>query len=155
MHFYLFLQLILITCTTCFAVFENLTDLQELDLSSNQLTGNLPASLFTLPRIQHLNVSQNLFEGSIPMSSNLNHSSSFRTVNNSMNNLSGNFSFHWLRNMANLEKIDFSRNVHLAVGVNFPGWKPPFQLKELLLSGCDVDKSIFLPNRSFYAHKII
>jgi hypothetical protein len=57
--------------------------------------------------------------------------------------LSGNFSFHWLRNMANLEKIDFSRNVHLAVGVNFPGWKPPFQLKELLLSGCDVDKSIF------------
>ena len=143
MHFYLFLQLILITCTTRFAVFENLTDLQELDLSSNQLTGNLPASFFTLPRIQHLNVSQNLFEGSIPMSSNLNHSSSFRTVNISMNNLSGNFSFHWLRNMANLEKIDFSGNIHLAVGVNFPGWKPPFQLKELLLSGCDIDKSIF------------
>lgn len=141
--FYLFLQLILTACTTFFVVFENLTDLQELDLSSNRLTGNLPASLFALPRIEHMNVSRNLFEGSIPMGSRLNRSSSFRTLNIAMNNLSGNFSFHWLRNLQNLEKMDLSGNVHLEVGVNFPGWVPPFQLKKLLLSGCEIDRSTF------------
>ncbi|CAL5014539.1 unnamed protein product [Urochloa decumbens] len=125
------------------SVFENLRDLKELDLSNNQLTGNLPVSLFTLPRIEHLNVSQNLFEGSIPWSSRSNISSSFRTLDISMNKLSGNFSFLWLRNLTNLEKIDLSGNVHLAIGVNFPGWTPPFQLKELLLSDCGIDKSIF------------
>ncbi|CAL5014535.1 unnamed protein product [Urochloa decumbens] len=124
------------------SVFENLSDLKELDLSNNRLTGNLPASLFTLPRIEHLNVSQNLFEGSIPWSSRSNISSSFRTLDTSMNKLSGNFSFLWLRNLSNLEKIYLSGNVHLAIGVNFPGWTPPFQLKELLLSGCGIDKSI-------------
>ncbi|CAL5070383.1 unnamed protein product [Urochloa decumbens] len=124
------------------SVFKNLRVLQELDLSNNQLTGNLPASLFTLPRIEHLNVSQNLFEG-IPWSSMSNISSSFRTLDISMNKLSGNFSFHWLRNLTNLEKINLSGNVQLAIGVNFPGWTPPFQLKELLLSDCGIDKSIF------------
>ncbi|CAL5029692.1 unnamed protein product [Urochloa decumbens] len=125
------------------SVFENLRDLKELDLSNNQLTGNLPVSLFTLPRIEHLNVSQNLFEGSIPWSSRSNISSSLRMLDISMNKLSGNFSFLWLRNLRNLEKIDLSGNVDLAIGVNFPGWTPPFQLKELLLSGCDTDKTIF------------
>ncbi|CAL5029691.1 unnamed protein product [Urochloa decumbens] len=125
------------------SVFENLRDLKELDLSNNQLTGNLPVSIFTLPLIEHLNVSQNLFEGSIPWSSRSNISSSFRTLDISMNNLSGNFSFLWLRNLTNLEKLYLSGNVHLVVCVNFPGWTPPFQLKELLLSGCDIDKTIF------------
>ncbi|CAL5014537.1 unnamed protein product [Urochloa decumbens] len=125
------------------SVFENLRDLKELDLSNNQLTGNLPVSIFTLPLIEHLNVSQNLFEGSIPWSSRSNISSSYRTLDISMNNLSGNFSFLWLRNLTNLEKLYLSGNVHLAVCVNFPGWTPPFQLKELLLSGCDIDKTIF------------
>ncbi|CAL5025110.1 unnamed protein product [Urochloa decumbens] len=125
------------------SVFENLRDLKELDLSNNQLTGNLPVSIFTLPLIEHLNVSQNMFEGSIPWSSRSNISSSYRTLDISMNNLSGNFSFLWLRNLTNLEKLYLSGNVHLAVCVNFPGWTPPFQLKELLLSGCDIDKTIF------------
>lgn len=77
------------------------------------------------------------------MSPGLNLSSSFRSLNFSMNNLSGNFSFLWLRNLTNLERIDLSGNVRLAVGVNFPGWTPPFQLKELVLSRCDIDKKIF------------
>jgi Leucine-rich repeat (LRR) protein len=39
-------------------------------------------------------------------------------------------------------EIDLSGNANLGVNVNVPGWVPRFQLKNLSLSGCDLDKGI-------------
>jgi hypothetical protein len=48
----------------------------------------------------------------------------------------------WLSKLTKLQEIDFSGNTNLAVDMNIPGWIPPFQLKQLSLSGCDIDKNI-------------
>jgi hypothetical protein len=56
--------------------------------------------------------------------------------------LSGRFSFFWLNNLINLVEIDLSQNANLDVNVNIYGSVPRFQLKRLLLAGCDLDKDI-------------
>lgn len=53
----------------CFAAFNSLTNLRELNLSGNELNGSLPGSLFTLPRLKILDLSDNLFLGRIPINS--------------------------------------------------------------------------------------
>ncbi|CAM0901991.1 unnamed protein product [Alopecurus aequalis] len=122
--------------------FENLPNLRELYLSSNQFSGNIPTFMFSLPHIQMLNLSTNLFGGQIMINPSSKLSLSLKSLRFSQNNLSGNFSFIWLGNLTKLEEIDLSDNANLVVDVNVPGWTPLFQLKQLLLSGCDLDKNI-------------
>ncbi|XP_052153522.1 receptor-like protein 1 [Oryza glaberrima] len=121
--------------------FGDLQNLRELYLSSNQFSGSLPTFLFSLPHIELLDLSANLLEGPIPISISSNLSLSLKNIRFSQNNLSGTFPFIWLRNLTKLEEIDFSGNPNLAVDINFPGWIPPFQLKRLVLSSCELDKS--------------
>ncbi|KAF7011733.1 hypothetical protein CFC21_026012 [Triticum aestivum] len=120
--------------------FENLLNLRELYLSSNRFIGNIPTFLFSLPHIEQLNLSTNYFEGPFPINPSSNLSSSLKSLRFSQNNLSGRLSFVWLGNLTKLEEIDLSGNANLAV--NISGWTPPFQLKQLLLSACDLDKNI-------------
>uniref|UniRef100_A0A8I6XJP1 Leucine-rich repeat-containing N-terminal plant-type domain-containing protein n=1 Tax=Hordeum vulgare subsp. vulgare TaxID=112509 RepID=A0A8I6XJP1_HORVV len=120
--------------------FENLQNLRELYLSSNQFIGSIPTFLFSLPRIEQLNLSTNYFEGPFPINPSSNLSSSLKSLRFSQNNLSGRLSFVWLGNLTKLEEIDLSANANLFV--NISGWTPPFQLKQLLLSACDLDKNI-------------
>ncbi|KAG2605112.1 LRR receptor-like serine/threonine-protein kinase GHR1 isoform X2 [Panicum virgatum] len=122
--------------------FRYLRNIRELDLSLNQFSGNLSAFLFSLPHIEQLDLSGNLFEGPIPISLSSNLSLSLKSLRFSQNNLSGKLSFYWLRNLTKLEEIDLSENTNLVVHVNIPGWVPPFQLKRLALSGCDLDRAI-------------
>ncbi|XP_044968263.1 receptor-like protein 15 [Hordeum vulgare subsp. vulgare] len=122
--------------------FQNLQNLRELSLSSNQLIGNIPSLLFSLPHIELLNLSSNFFSGPIPINQSSNLSLSLKSLRLSQNKLSGRFSFIWLADLIKLEEIDLSGNANLVVHVNIPEWTPPFQLKQLLLSGCDLDKSI-------------
>ncbi|CAL5014534.1 unnamed protein product [Urochloa decumbens] len=128
--------------------FKNLKNLRELHLRSNQLSGSIPSSLFELPRLEYLDLSENLLQGHIPMSSFADISSALRTLKLSGNNLSGAFHFFWLRNCTMLEKIDLSGNSDLSIDVKFHGrLVPPFQLRSLVLSGCNVDNSIIVgPN---------
>ncbi|KAF7011739.1 hypothetical protein CFC21_026017 [Triticum aestivum] len=122
--------------------FQNLQNLRELSLSSNQFIGNIPSLLFSLPHIELLNLASNFFSGPIPINKSSNLSPSLKSLRLSQNKLNGRFSFIWLGDLIKLEEIDLSGNANLVVHVNIPGWTPPFQLKQLLLSGCDVDKSI-------------
>ncbi|CAN6250390.1 unnamed protein product [Urochloa humidicola] len=122
--------------------------MRELHLRSNQLSGSIPSSLFELPCLEYLDLSENLFQGHIPMSSFADISSALRTLKLSGNNLSGAFHFLWLRNCTMLENIDLSGNRDLYIDVKFHGrLVPPFQLRSLVLSGCNVDNSILVgPN---------
>ncbi|KAJ1264125.1 hypothetical protein BS78_09G238500 [Paspalum vaginatum] len=122
-------------------------NMRELHLRSNQLSGRIPASLFELPRLEYLDLSENLFQGHIPLSPYANISSSLWALKLSENNISGAFYFFWLRNCKMLEKIELSGNSGLSIDVEFHGIVPPFQLRSLMLSGCNVDNSIIVgPN---------
>uniref|UniRef100_A0ACD5YTY4 Uncharacterized protein n=1 Tax=Avena sativa TaxID=4498 RepID=A0ACD5YTY4_AVESA len=64
----------------------------------------------------------------------------------------GKFNFFWLRNCTKLKVIDLSKNTDLVVQVKLHGWVPKFQLKKLILSWCNLDKSVvteadFLPTQ--------
>uniref|UniRef100_A0A0E0KVY9 non-specific serine/threonine protein kinase n=1 Tax=Oryza punctata TaxID=4537 RepID=A0A0E0KVY9_ORYPU len=122
--------------------FGYLRNLRELHLSSNNFTGNISTFLLSLPHIERLDLSGNTFEGPIPITPSSNLSLSPKGLRFSQNNLSGKLSFFWLRNLTKLEEINLSGNINLAIDVNIPGWVPPFQLKQLALSGCGLDKGI-------------
>uniref|UniRef100_M0WVA9 Uncharacterized protein n=1 Tax=Hordeum vulgare subsp. vulgare TaxID=112509 RepID=M0WVA9_HORVV len=122
--------------------FQNLQNLRELFLSFNQFSGNIPTFLFSLPHIERLDLSSNLFRGPISINPSSNLSSSLKSLRFYQNNLTGRISFIWLGNLRKLEEIDLLGNANLAVDVNIPGWTPPFQLKHLVLSGCDFEKNI-------------
>ncbi|XP_039821483.1 receptor-like protein 15 isoform X2 [Panicum virgatum] len=126
--------------------FKNFKHMRELHLRSNQLSGSIPSSLFELPRLEYLDLSENLFQGHVPMSSFASISSALRTLKLSGNNLSGAFHFFWLRNCTMLEEVDLSGNSDLSIDVKFHGLAPPFQLRTLVLSGCKIDDIIVGPN---------
>ncbi|KAM3392861.1 hypothetical protein ACQJBY_013811 [Aegilops geniculata] len=121
---------------------NNLQNLRELHMGSNQLSGSLPASIFGLPRLEYLDLSENLLEGHIPINSSWKCSSLLQTIRLSKNKLGGKFDFFWLRNCTKLKQIDLSRNTDLLVQVKMHGWVPKFELRTLMLSWCNLDKSM-------------
>ncbi|KAE8811483.1 hypothetical protein D1007_11870 [Hordeum vulgare] len=107
--------------------------LEVLKLDSNYMSGALPSER---------DLSSNLFRGPISITPSSNLSLSLKSLRFYQNNLTGRIYFIWLGNLRKLEEIDLSGNANLAVDVNIPGWTPPFQLKHLVLSGCDFEKNI-------------
>ncbi|KAF7006125.1 hypothetical protein CFC21_021190 [Triticum aestivum] len=121
---------------------KNLLNLRGLHFGSNQLSGSLPASIFALSCLEYLDLSENLFQGYIPINSSWKCPSSLQTIRLSENMLSGKFDFFWLRNCTNLKHIDLSRNTDLVIQTKLHGWVPKFELKALILSWCNLDKSM-------------
>jgi len=122
--------------------FRNLKNLRQLHLRSNQLNGSIPGSLFELPLLEYLDLSRNLLQGHIPITSASNMSSSLQTLKLSDNYLNGTFDFFWLRSCTMLNTISLSRNPNLAIDVKFHGQVPLFQLRVLMLSRCGLDNTI-------------
>ncbi|KAM1525481.1 hypothetical protein ACFX10_009940 [Malus domestica] len=75
---------------------ENLTNLMNLHLGSNQLDGTIPPSLFSLPLLQKLQISNNHFSGHLPKFSNVS-SYLLDTLDLSYNKLEGSIPMSILR----------------------------------------------------------
>ncbi|KAG0523925.1 hypothetical protein BDA96_07G165100 [Sorghum bicolor] len=131
--------------------FRNLKNLRRLHLRSNQLNGSIPGSLFELPLLEYLDLSRNLLQGHIPISSASNMSSSLQTLKLSDNFLNGTFDFFWLRSCTMLNTVSLSRNANLAIDVKFHGQVPLFQLSALMLSRCDLDNNSIITGPNFLA----
>jgi len=74
----------------------NLKNLRELHLEHNQLSGSIPASLFELPSLQYLDLSENLLQVHMPVSWSSSIPLLLQTLKLSANNLNGTFDFFWV-----------------------------------------------------------
>ncbi|MDW7695377.1 gliding motility-associated C-terminal domain-containing protein [Flammeovirgaceae bacterium SG7u.111] len=91
------------------ATLGSLANLREMNLSSNDLSGEIPASLGSLSALEVLNLSRNNLSGEIP--SSFGGLSNLRTLDLRDNSLGGELPEE-LRNLANLETLNLSRNLY-------------------------------------------
>ncbi|KAM5560484.1 receptor-like protein 53 [Rosa sericea] len=115
---------------------ENLTNLVNLNLGDNKLSGSIPLSLFSLPmlqrlllsnnqfsgqlheftdvsKVEHLDLSSNNFEGPVPMS--IFELRGLKILSLSSNNFSGSFPLNSIQQLKNLSSLDLSYN-SLSIG---------------------------------------
>lgn len=83
----------------------SMTDLEQLDISGNRLTGALPAEIRFMAKLQVLDMSDNQMTG---LPAELGQLSQLRVLDASNNNLTG--IPHELGNLQNLEVLDLSDN---------------------------------------------
>ncbi|KAH7688449.1 Non-specific serine/threonine protein kinase protein [Dioscorea alata] len=101
------------------------TNLELLDVSNNKLTGEIPLSIGTIfPNLWYLNMSNNLLQGVIPPS--VKNLSDLEYFDLSDNNLSGQFS-NLLKELPNLYILDLSMN-------QFQGTLTPNNMTQFSLS---------------------
>ncbi|KAJ4895415.1 receptor like protein 1 [Raphanus sativus] len=124
-----------------------LLNLQELDLSSNALT-NTPNCLANLTRLRTLDLSENQMSGDLSsfvsaLPSTLEYLSLFE------NNFNGSFSFSSLANHTRLTVFKLSSKLGTIQAQGESSWLPPFQLKILKLNKLNTGSAI----PSFLAHQ--
>nr|GLL43384.1 leucine-rich repeat receptor protein kinase EMS1-like [Ipomoea trifida] len=110
----------------------NLTSLFYLDLSENMFTGEIPKPIGKLNKLQTVNLYNNKLYGPLP--ENLGYSfPMLETLHIGDNMLEGIVTENHFVNLTKLGHLEASRNrLTLNVSLN---WIPPFQLRELYLSG--------------------
>ncbi|GKA07018.1 receptor-like protein EIX2 [Tanacetum coccineum] len=94
----------------------NLTDIYNLDLSSNQLTGELPDFWMNFTRMLYFNLENNNFTGRIPTA--MGSFSSVYMLSMRRNRLNGDLASSF-KNWANLEFLDLGEN---NLSGNIPNW---------------------------------
>ncbi|KAJ9560524.1 hypothetical protein OSB04_005684 [Centaurea solstitialis] len=119
-----------------------LKNLQELDLNGNKFHGKLPQCLNSLSSLKLLDISSNQFTGTLPPSliANL---TSLEYVDFSDNQFEGTFSLSSFSGHTKLEVVRFRCNSSdkFEMEAEEPmGWIPMFQLKVLLLPGCNINR---------------
>ncbi|CAM8895352.1 unnamed protein product [Rhodiola kirilowii] len=93
-------------------IFSQLSHLESLDLSCNNLTGHIPADIFACASLNYLNMSNNNLSGSIPslLSSSV-YSSVLETLDLSNNALTGEIPESFGELFSNLKYIDIGGNL--------------------------------------------
>ncbi|KAJ9560526.1 hypothetical protein OSB04_005686 [Centaurea solstitialis] len=135
-----------------------LKNLQELDLSHNMFNGSMPQCFNRLSSLKLLDISTNQFTGTLPPAviANL---TSLKYVDFGDNLFEGSFSFSSLSNNAMLEVVRFmSNNSKFEVETQEPtGWIPMFQLKVLVISGCNMNrlKGSIVPGFLLHQHELL
>ncbi|KAL6012779.1 hypothetical protein ACLOJK_003268 [Asimina triloba] len=115
-------------------IIGQLRNLMILDLSDNSLNGLIPQSLIQMRSLKKLFLNKNQFAGPVP--SGLGQLSQLVQVDISDNSLQGILTETHFSNLTHLQKF-FSRRNHLDVKL-CSHWIPPFQLKYLGMSGCNL-----------------
>ncbi|KAF8044259.1 hypothetical protein BT93_A2294 [Corymbia citriodora subsp. variegata] len=139
----------------------NDSKLENLDLSNNGLSGNLPDSLGNLKNLRYLQFLRNSFQGSIPRTiGNMSSLKEFYVPYNRMSGIPESFGQLstlvavdlsenlWEgvvteRHLANLSSLTdlalnkLSPNISLAFNIA-PGWIPPFKLRYLYIRSCQL-----------------
>ncbi|XP_044471514.1 receptor-like protein 15 [Mangifera indica] len=128
----------------------DLKNLEELDLSRNELEGTIPSCLRNMTFLKLLDLSNNHFTGHIA-SSPLPHLTSLVYLSLSQNRLQIPNSFHSFANHSNLKVILGDEN-ELIPETSFQTWLPKFQLITFSISNCRVGGlNITIP--SFLIHQ--
>ncbi|KAJ9535773.1 hypothetical protein OSB04_un001073 [Centaurea solstitialis] len=145
---------------------QELSSLRAVSFASNRLNGSLPNhGLCDLKNLIELDLSHNMFDGSLPQC--FNQLSSLKLLDISSNQFSGILKPSLITNLTSLEYVDFSNNKFrgsfllssfsnltklevvifvyenddFKVETEEPsGWIPMFQLKLLMLSGCNINR---------------
>ncbi|XP_045786000.1 receptor-like protein 9a isoform X1 [Trifolium pratense] len=133
-----------------------LKDLQELDISNNMFSAQLPECLSNLTNLRALDVGSNLFSGRFP-SFTTNHTSlAYLALDG--NYMNGSFSLNTLANHTNLEALHISSfNIGAHIETENTKWFPKFQLKSLILINCNLnmDKGSVIPTFLSYQYNLI
>ncbi|KAJ9553178.1 hypothetical protein OSB04_017223 [Centaurea solstitialis] len=134
-----------------------LKNLHELDLSHNMLNGSMPQCFNHLSSLTLLDISSNRFTGTL-MPSVIANLRSLEYVDFSNNLFEGSFSFSSLSNNSMLEVVRFmSNNSKFEVETEKPiGWIPTFQLRVIVLSGCNMNgrTGSFVPQFLLHQHML-
>ncbi|XP_077253560.1 uncharacterized protein LOC143892669 isoform X2 [Tasmannia lanceolata] len=116
-----------------------LSNLVTLNLKMNSIEGNIHPCLADMHYLQSLDLSYNNISGEIP-SFIFNNLAMIETIYLSNNQFMGLFSFSIFANLSKLSYVDLSNNVQLEVETEYPRWVPTFQLLWLLLENCNLNQ---------------
>ncbi|RWR76840.1 putative inactive leucine-rich repeat receptor-like protein kinase [Cinnamomum micranthum f. kanehirae] len=122
------------------STFSGMHSLQYLDLSGNQLQGTISPSTFSnMHSLGLLRLSSNQLEGTIsPLTfSNL---TMIQDLSLSDNKFTGLFPLSMIANISRLLSLDLSNNYQLEVETESPTWVPRFQLFDVNVANCKVNK---------------
>ncbi|KAK2433830.1 receptor like protein [Trifolium repens] len=130
--------------------------LEELDISYNMFSAQLPECLSNLTNLKVLELKNNLLSGNFP---------SFTTNLTSLvhlslygNNMNGSFLLSTLANHSNLQNLSISsQNIGAHIETENTIWFPKFQLKYLVLRNCNInmEKGNVIPSFLSYQHNLI
>ncbi|KAL5722587.1 hypothetical protein ACHQM5_006093 [Ranunculus cassubicifolius] len=108
--------------------------LVEISLGDNRLSGPIPSSLGTLLNLRVLDLGLNKLNGSVPTSLGLLVNLEFLSLGN--NSFTGVVSQTLFENLSSLKKLNMGYN-SLTLKIS-SDWIPPFQLREVRLSSCQL-----------------
>ncbi|RWR76836.1 LRR receptor-like serine/threonine-protein kinase ERECTA [Cinnamomum micranthum f. kanehirae] len=120
--------------------FSNMHFLHELDLSGNQLQGIIsPFTFSNMHSLQKLDLSGNQLQGTVSPST-FNNLTMVTDLSLSNNHFVGTIPFSMFANLSKLTSLDLSNNYQLEVETESPNWVPHFQLTNLNLANCQLNR---------------